>query len=171
MTRVINFSAGPAALPLDVLERAQAELTNWQGLGMSVMEISHRSKAFIAVAEQAEADVRELLKISDDYAVMFLQGGATLQFGLLPMNLSAPGDSIDCLITGSWSKKAAKEAGVVRSANVVADGGRFELHRRAGAGRLAARSERRVFSLHAERDDRRGRNRRTARVRRCAARG
>ena len=83
MARVFNFSAGPAALPLEVLEEAQAGLTDWQGSGMSVMEISHRSKAFIAVAEQAEADLRELLNISDDYAVMFLQGGATQQFALI----------------------------------------------------------------------------------------
>jgi len=122
MSRVINFSAGPAALPLAVLEQAQAEIQDWQGLGMSVMEISHRSKAFIAVAEQAEADLRELLAIPDEYAVMFLQGGATLQFALLPMNLSQPGDTVDCLVTGSWSKKAAKEAGVIRNVNVVADG-------------------------------------------------
>ncbi|MGI9343542.1 MAG: 3-phosphoserine/phosphohydroxythreonine transaminase [Gammaproteobacteria bacterium] len=123
MSRVINFSAGPAALPLEVLERARAEMPDWQGSGMSVMEISHRSKAFIAVAEQAEADLRELLGISDDYAVMFLQGGATLQFALLPMNLSPAGATVDYLVTGSWSKKAAKEAGVIRNLNVVADGG------------------------------------------------
>jgi len=122
MSRVINFSAGPAALPLAVLQQAQAELADWQGLGMSVMEISHRSKAFIAVAERAEADLRELLAIPEDYAVMFLQGGATQQFALLPMNLSQPGDTVDCLVTGSWSKKAAKEAGVIRNVNVVADG-------------------------------------------------
>jgi len=122
MARVINFSAGPAALPLEVLEQAKAELPDWQGSGMSVMEVSHRSKAFIAVAEQAEADLRELLGVSDDYAVMFLQGGATQQFALLPMNLAQPGDSVDYLVTGSWSKKAAKEAGVVRTVNVVADG-------------------------------------------------
>lgn len=122
MARVINFSAGPAALPLEVLEQARAEMPDWQGSGMSVMEVSHRSKAFIAVAEQAEADLRELLGISDDYAVMFLQGGATQQFALLPMNLAQPGDTVDYLVTGSWSKKAAKEAGVVRNANVVADG-------------------------------------------------
>ena len=122
MARVINFSAGPAALPLEVLEQARADMPDWQGSGMSVMEVSHRSKAFIAAAEQAEADLRELLGISDDYAVMFLQGGATQQFALLPMNLAQPGDTVDYLVTGSWSKKAAKEAGVVRNANVVADG-------------------------------------------------
>lgn len=122
MSRVTNFSAGPAALPLEVLEQAKAEIPDWQGSGMSVMEISHRSKAFIAVAEAAEADLRELMGISDDYAVIFLQGGASMQFALMPMNLSQPGDAVDHLLTGSWSKKAFKEAGVIRNARVAADG-------------------------------------------------
>ena len=122
MARVINFSAGPAALPLEVLQKAQAELIDWEGLGMSVMEISHRSKAFIKVAEQAEADLRELMGISSDYSVLFLQGGATTHFALLPMNLSTPDQSADYLVTGSWSKKASKEAGVVRKIGIVADG-------------------------------------------------
>lgn len=122
MSRVFNFSAGPAALPLEVLEQARAEMPDWQGSGMSVMEVSHRSKAFIGVAEEAEADLRELMGISDDYAVMFLQGGATAQFALLPMNLSRPGDKVDYLLTGSWSKKACKEAQIVRDVGIVADG-------------------------------------------------
>ncbi len=122
MARVFNFSAGPAALPLEVLEEAKAGLTDWQGSGMSVMEISHRSKPFIAVAEQAEADLRELMGISDDYAVLFLQGGATQQFALIPMNLSAEGQTVDQLVTGSWSKKALKEGKALRNVNVVADG-------------------------------------------------
>ncbi len=122
MTRVFNFSAGPAALPLEVLERAKADLPDWAGNGMSVMELSHRSKAFIAVAEQAEANLRELMGIPDDYAVLFLQGGATQQFAQLPMNLSATGQTVDYLVTGAWSKKAAKEAGRLRPTNIVADG-------------------------------------------------
>lgn len=122
MARVFNFSAGPAALPLEVLEEVQAELTDWQGSGMSVMEVSHRSKPFVAVAEQAEADLRELLNISDDYAVMFLQGGATQQFALIPMNLSDDGQTVDQMVTGSWSKKALKEGQSLRNVNVVADG-------------------------------------------------
>ena len=122
MTRVFNFSAGPAALPLEVLEQARADIPDWIGTGMSVMELSHRSKAFIAVAEKAEADLRELMGISDDYAVLFLQGGATLQFAQLPMNLAAADQPVDYLVTGSWSKKAAKEAAIVRKTNVVADG-------------------------------------------------
>jgi len=122
MSRVFNFSAGPAALPLEVLEEAQANLTDLNGSGMSVMEISHRSKAFDTIAQEAEADLRELMGISDDYAVLFLQGGATQQFALLPMNLCAPGQSADYLVTGSWSKKAYKHGAAVTTANLVADG-------------------------------------------------
>jgi phosphoserine aminotransferase len=121
MARVFNFSAGPAALPLEVLEEAQAGLSDWQGSGMSVMEISHRSKAFIAVAEQAEADLRELLNIPADYSVMFLQGGATQQFALIPLNLADENQTVDQLVTGSWSKKALKEGKALRNVNVVAD--------------------------------------------------
>ena len=122
MARVFNFSAGPAALPLEVLETAKQSLVDWQGSGMGVMEVSHRSKAFIAVAEQAEADLRELMGISDDYAVLFLQGGATQQFALIPQNLSAEGQTVDQLVTGSWSKKALKEGQAARNVNIVADG-------------------------------------------------
>ncbi len=122
MRRIFNFSAGPATLPLEVLEQAKAEMTDWTGRGVSVMEISHRSKAFIKVAEQAEADVRELLVVPDDYAVLFLQGGATQQFAQVPMNLSAPDQIVDYLITGQWSKKASAEARQLRTVNVVADG-------------------------------------------------
>lgn len=122
MTRVFNFSAGPAALPLEVLEQIRADIPEWLGTGMTVMELSHRSKEFIGVAEQAEADLRELMGISDDYAVLFLQGGATTQFALLPMNLAATGETVDYLVTGSWGKKAVKEAKTLRAVNVVADG-------------------------------------------------
>jgi phosphoserine aminotransferase len=122
MRRVTNFSAGPAVLPEEVLAQARDELLDWNGSGMSVMEVSHRGKAFMRVAEQAEADLRELLQVPDDYAVLFLQGGATMEFALLPMNLAAEGQGVDYLVTGSWSKKAAKEAGTVRKVSVVADG-------------------------------------------------
>jgi len=122
MARVFNFSAGPAALPLEVLEQAREDLPDWLGSGMSVMEISHRSKAFLAVAEAAESSLRELLGIDDDYAVLFVQGGAAMQFALVPMNISSPGDTVDYLLTGSWSKKALKEAKLIREVNVVADG-------------------------------------------------
>jgi phosphoserine aminotransferase len=122
MRRVTNFSAGPAVLPDEVLAQARDEMLDWNGSGMSVMEVSHRGKAFTRVAEQAEADLRELLQVPDDYAVLFLQGGATMEFALLPMNLAAEGQGVDYLVTGSWSKKAAKEAGSVRKVSVVADG-------------------------------------------------
>ncbi|HEY2037693.1 MAG TPA: 3-phosphoserine/phosphohydroxythreonine transaminase, partial [Steroidobacteraceae bacterium] len=107
--RVFNFAAGPAALPLEVLEEARAELTDWRGSGVSVMEISHRSKAFVAVAEEAESLLRSLLAIPAGYKVLFLQGGATGQFAAIPMNLTAPGAAVDFVLTGSWSKKAMGE--------------------------------------------------------------
>jgi phosphoserine aminotransferase len=122
MGRIFNFSAGPATLPVEVLEQARDEMLDWNGRGVSVMEISHRSKAFIRVAEQAEADIRELMAIPDDYAVLFLQGGATQQFALIPMNLSTPDQTLDYLVTGQWSKKAVSEAKLIRKVNVVADG-------------------------------------------------
>ena len=110
VARVWNFSAGPAALPQAVLERAQAELLDWQGSGASVMEQSHRGKRFIAMAAQAEADLRALLAIPDDYAVLFLQGGATAHFAQIPLNLAAAGESADYLVSGHWGEKAVSEA-------------------------------------------------------------
>lgn len=124
--RVYNFNPGPAVLPLEVLQEAQAELLDFKGTGMSVMEISHRSKEFEAVIQTAEADLRELLGVPSNYKVMFLQGGATLQFAMLPMNLRPGGASADYIVTGSWSKIALKEAkklGAARAAaNTEADG-------------------------------------------------
>jgi phosphoserine aminotransferase len=120
--RVFNFSAGPAALPLEVLEQARDELIDWQGGGMSVMEISHRSKAFIAVAQKAEADLRELLSVPANYRVLFLQGGATGQFSAIPMNLATQDSVVDYVNTGSWSKKALGDARRYCKVNVVADG-------------------------------------------------
>lgn len=118
--RVHNFSAGPAALPLAVLERAREEMTDYQGSGMSVMEMSHRSKAFIEIASRAEANCRKLLAIPDHYKVLFLQGGATAQFAAVPMNLMPSGGSADYVHTGAWAIKAIKEAGKYGSVNVVA---------------------------------------------------
>jgi len=112
MSRVHNFNAGPAALPLQVLEKAQSELIDFMGKGMSVMEMSHRSKEFAAVNDEAEANVRKLMNISEDYAVLFLQGGASLQFAMVPMNIRRPGKSADYVDTGSWASKALKEAKV-----------------------------------------------------------
>ena len=109
MTRLWNFSAGPAALPEEVLRQAQEEMLDWHGAGCSVMEMSHRGKEFTSIIEQAEADLRELMGIPEQYKVLFLQGGATQQFAQIPMNLLA-GRSADYIVTGSWSKKAFKEA-------------------------------------------------------------
>jgi phosphoserine aminotransferase len=120
--RVFNFSAGPAMLPLEVLERVRDELTDWRSSGASVMEISHRSKAFLAVAQQAEADVRELLGIGANYRVLFLQGGATGQFSAIPMNLAPAGATVDYVNTGHWSKKALNEARRYCEVHVAADG-------------------------------------------------
>ena len=121
MTRVYNFSAGPAALPAEVLDQLRDEMLDWRGLGMSVMEMSHRGKAFVGIAQQAEADRRELLAVPDDYAVLFLQGGATGQFAAIPLNLTAPGAVVDYVNTGAWSKKAIGEAKKYCTVNVVAD--------------------------------------------------
>jgi len=109
MSRIWNFSAGPAALPEEVLRQAQEELLDWHGAGCSVMEMSHRGKEFMSILAQAEADLRELMGIPEQYKVLFLQGGATQQFAQIPMNLLA-GRSADYIVTGSWSKKAFKEA-------------------------------------------------------------
>jgi phosphoserine aminotransferase len=109
MTRPYNFSAGPATLPEAVLRRVRDELLDWRGSGMSVMEMTHRGKYFGRIAEQAERDLRELLAIPADYRVLFLQGGATLQFGAVPLNLLAAGQSADYVLTGTWSKKAYGE--------------------------------------------------------------
>jgi phosphoserine aminotransferase len=120
MARVFNFSAGPAVLPEEVLSQAAAEMLDWHGCGMSVMEMSHRGKDFIAIAEQAESDLRELLAIPAHFKVLLLQGGATMQFGVIPMNLLRGRKSADYVNTGEWSKKAIKEANGLCSVNVAA---------------------------------------------------
>lgn len=120
MGRVFNFSAGPAALPVEVLEQAQAEMLDYQGTGMSVMEMSHRSEAFIGIAETARADLAGLLQVPDDYDILFLQGGATLQFSMVPLNLLRERQVADYLHTGAWSEKAIKEAQKFCDVNVVA---------------------------------------------------
>jgi phosphoserine aminotransferase len=108
--RIFNFSAGPAVLPVDVLQEAQRDLISLPGVGMSVLEISHRSKPFDEIIAAAEADVRELAGISSDYHVLFLQGGASLQFSMVPMNLLPEGGAADYVVTGVWAEKAVKEA-------------------------------------------------------------
>ena len=125
MSRIWNFSAGPAALPEEVLRQAQEEMLDWHGAGCGVMEMSHRGKDFMSIIDQAEADLRELMGIPEQYRVLFLQGGATQQFAQIPMNLLA-GRSADYIVTGSWSKKAYKEAqrfGKVRCAATTESSG------------------------------------------------
>jgi phosphoserine aminotransferase len=120
VTRVFNFSAGPAVLPLEVLEQAREEMLDWHGSGMSVMEMSHRGKEFMSIAETAESDLRELLAIPSNYKVLFLQGGATAQFSMVPQNLLKDRASADYIYTGQWSKKAIAEAGKFCRVNVAA---------------------------------------------------
>ncbi|QKT04778.1 3-phosphoserine/phosphohydroxythreonine transaminase [Ectothiorhodospiraceae bacterium 2226] len=121
MSRVFNFSAGPAVLPEEVLAQAREDLVDWQGSGMSVMEMSHRGKEFLSIAQQAEADLRELMGIPENYKVLFLQGGASSQFAMVPMNLmGARGTRADYINTGAWSKKAIAEGKRYGEVNVAA---------------------------------------------------
>ena len=119
MSRVYNFSAGPAVLPEEVLREAQAEMLEYRDSGMSVMEMSHRSKAFQDIIDEAEADFRQLVKIPDNYKVLFLQGGASLQFAMIPMNLMK-NRVADYIVTGQWAKKAYQEAQIYGKANKIA---------------------------------------------------
>jgi len=124
--RIFNFSAGPAVLPVPVLEEAQRDMVSLPGVGMSVMEISHRSKTFDDIIGRTEASLRDLLKIPSNYHILFLQGGASLQFSMIPMNFLPADGSADYVLTGSWGKKALKEAkkiGAVNVAATMADGG------------------------------------------------
>jgi len=118
--RIFNFSAGPAILPEEVLLEAQNDFFSYKGSGMNVMEMSHRGKIFDAIIKEAEADLRKLLGIDDKFAVLFLQGGATLQFSMVPLNLMPPKNKADYIVTGSWSEKAVKEAKRVGAVNIVA---------------------------------------------------
>ncbi len=120
MSRVFNFSAGPAMLPEEVLQQAREEMLDWHGAGMSVMEMSHRGKEFMSIAQQAEDDLRELLQIPGNYKVMFLQGGASSQFAMVPMNLTREKSKADYVNTGSWSKKAIAEARRFADVNLAA---------------------------------------------------
>lgn len=120
MTRIYNFSAGPAMLPEAVLQQASREMLDWQGTGMSVMEMSHRGKEFVGIAERAEADLRKLLEIPANYKVLFTQGGATTQFAAVPMNLLRGKKSADYVNTGEWAKKAIGEAKRYCTVNIAA---------------------------------------------------
>lgn len=118
--RIFNFNAGPAVLPLDVLKEVQAELLNYQGTGMSILETSHRSKAYEAINGEAEANLKELLGLGDNYRVLFLQGGASTQFAMIPMNFLPEGRAADYILTGSWSEKALKEAKLFGNTHIAA---------------------------------------------------
>lgn len=120
MSRTYNFSAGPAALPEDVLRQAQAELLEWNGARASVMEISHRSKAFIALSEESERDLRDLLSVPANYKILFLHGGATQHFAQIPMNFARRDQSADYVLTGDWSEKAANEAKAITWVRIAA---------------------------------------------------
>jgi phosphoserine aminotransferase len=120
--RVYNFSSGPAVLPVSVLEQIQRDLVSLPGVGMSILEVSHRSAIFEQVIAKAESDLRELAGIPANYKVLFLQGGASLQFSMVPMNLLTDGRTADYIITGTWTDKAAKEAKKVGSVNIAATG-------------------------------------------------
>ena len=121
MTRVYNFSAGPAALPVEVLNVIREDIPDWSGTGMSVMEVSHRGKEFVELAVRCEANLRDLLAIPDDYDVLWMQGGATLQMAMAPLNLAEPNDVADYVVTGSWGRKAAQEAEKFCAVNIAAD--------------------------------------------------
>jgi phosphoserine aminotransferase len=121
--RAYNFSPGPAVLPLEVLEQARAELLDWNGSGMSVMEVSHRGKAFMRVAAEAEADLRELMGVPPNYKILFLQGGATAQFAIIPLNLTRPESVADYIDTGHWSRKAIAEARRYCAVHIAAEAG------------------------------------------------
>ena len=122
MNRPYNFSAGPAAIPAEVLQQAAAEMLDWHGSGMSVMEMSHRGKEFISIYEQAEADLRELLAVPPEFKILFMQGGGLAENAIVPLNLSRAG-TVDFVLSGSWSQKSAKEARkYVADAHIAASG-------------------------------------------------
>ncbi len=121
MARVYNFSAGPAIMPLEALQEAQAELVDYKGSGMSIMEMSHRGKEYDAIHNEAIANIKELMGLNDDYSVLFLQGGASLQFAMIPMNFLGEGQTADYVNAGAWGSKAVKEARLIGNVNIAAD--------------------------------------------------
>ena len=151
--RIHNFSAGPAVLPVEVLEQVQRDLLSLPGVGMSVLEISHRSAAFEEILEGCEADVRKLAGVPDGYHVLFLQGGASLQFSMVPMNLLPQGGSADYVVTGVWAQKAVKEAKRVGSVKIAGIHRSRQLQPRPQTAGAEARSRRGVRSLHDQQHD------------------
>ena len=117
---VFNFAPGPALLPGEVMERVREELLDWHGTGMSVMEMSHRGKEFLSIAEEAEADLREILNVPANYKVLYVPGGATMMMSMVPLNLLAGGETGDYVVTGNWSKKSYKEAARLGRINLAA---------------------------------------------------
>ncbi len=168
---VFNFSAGPAVLPKEVLQRAAAEMLDWHGSGMSVMEMSHRGSEFISIADKAEADLRKLMSIGDDYEVLFLQGGAIGENAIVPMNLLGDRKKIDFINTGEWSKKSIKEAKKYAQVNIAASCEDKNFTYVPNARELEAVTRRRVRARVHQRDDRRHRIPMDARRRRGAAGG
>ena len=168
--RVYNFAAGPAVLPLPVLEEIQRDLVALPGVGMSILEISHRSKTFESILEQAEADIRTLGGVPANYRVLFLQGGASMQFSMVPMNLLAAGATADYIDTGSWAEKAIKEAKKVGHVNVAATTRGENYSRIPLQSELEADQGRGVRAHDVEQHDRRDRVEGAARHRRRAAR-
>ena len=170
VTRILNFSSGPAVLPVPVLEQVQRDLLALPGVGMSVMEISHRSATFESILEKAEADIRALAGIPANYKVLFLQGGASLQFSMVPLNLLGAGATADYVMTGTWADKAAKEARRVGTVNETRlDQGR-QLQPHPDRGRVCVHAGRGLRAHHLEQHDRRHRVAHAARRRRRAAR-
>ena len=144
MNRIFNFSAGPAVLPVPVLEEAQRNLVALPGVGMSVLEISHRSKTFEDILARTEADVRALGKVPANYKVLFLQGGASMQFSMVPLNLLTAGATADYIVTGGWSQKAVKEAQRVGTVNIAGHDRERELRAHPAPGRDQADARRRL---------------------------
>ena len=121
MSRIYNFSAGPAVLPVECLEQAQADMLDYNGSGMSVMEMSHRGKVYAAIHEEAKDNIRKLMKLTDDYEVIFVQGGASLQFAMIPMNFLGKDAVADYVCSGNWGAQAIKQARLIGQVNVAAD--------------------------------------------------
>ena len=155
MSRIYSFNAGPAVLPLEVLEQAQAELVDFKGTGMSILEHSHRGKEYEAVHNEAVDNIKKLLGLGDNYAALFLQGGASQQFAMVPMNLLGEGQSADYVNSGAWGSKAIKEAKIIGKVNVIARLGEGHSDEAAGRFQPEVHAGRGLRSHHLERDDRR----------------
>ena len=153
MERVYNFSPGPAVLPTSVLLEAQRDLLSLPGLGVSVLEVGHRTKWFEGVLETTKANLKQLLKLPDNFQIVFMQGGSRLQFSTIPMNLLAPGASADYIVTGTWGQTAAEEARREAEIRVAYDGKATNYDRAADGGRTEAQPNAALPLLHVERNN------------------